>query len=59
MSKKPILFDRNGNCPICHNEFRSEHCPHSFAYVESVVHAANSNFIDDVKRVKGKTPCPK
>lgn len=51
MAKK-ILFDRDGKCPICHNAFKSERCPHDYSYVQKVVAHANSLFDHDVQLVR-------
>ncbi len=52
---QPIHFDPDGNCPICHNPFKGDHCPHTHDYVNSVVREANrrmaNDFEGDMQRV--------
>lgn len=50
-----MSFDRKGKCPICHKEFRSEACPHTWDYVHRVVQAVKEkDFYRDVRRLKRK-----
>ena len=55
MAKQKIIqFSRDDKCPICHHVFRSDKCPHSFAYVEEVVRRANSNMDKDVAKLQAR-----
>lgn len=47
-------FDRFGKCPICHRQFKSDECPHTYAYVVAVLAAADTPFSKDVERVRAR-----
>lgn len=50
-----MSFDRTGKCPICHKDFQSQDCPHTWRYVHEVLNAANiSDFVKDVIQTKKK-----
>lgn len=35
-------FDADDKCPICHNWFKSDHCPHGYGEAYDFIKIANS-----------------